>query len=282
MRGSCYPLAWPGPSKYLSYAMIAAGVNQSIQYYKCLSQVFLTFNVCWLQGLCNFSFIALASVQRSILLVTLNIIYGRHFNGYALENYALHAFYMVWNLKLKRALLTTTMRCIMWGRKEKVIAVKHFKTNIRITISLLNILPWLTGGLRAWCIMQETIYHQHKLSSHKRAQLTLMIKQIKLLRNIILLHRGESKKSVCCVVCGMLGHVRGEGNYDGTSVHSPAPAPARPQFSSSLMDLRIIYKHTQTHKFNIIQTREMRQRQQEYRGYVTLEKRRHGITKAIV
>ena len=48
----------------------------------------------------------------------------------------------------------------------------------------------------------------------------------------------------------------GEGNYDGSSVHSPAPAPARPQFSSSLMDLRIIYKHTQTHKFNIIQTKE--------------------------
>ena len=93
--------------------MIAAGVNQSIQYYKCLSQVFLTFNICWLQGLCNFSFIALALVQRSLFQVTLNIIYGRHFNGYALENYAWYAFYMVWNLKLKRALLTTSMQCIM-------------------------------------------------------------------------------------------------------------------------------------------------------------------------
>ena len=92
--------------------MIDARVNQSIQYYKCLSQVFLTFNICWLQGLCNFSFIALALVQRSLLQVTLNIIYGRHFNGYALENYALHAFYMVWNFKLKRA-LPPTMQCIM-------------------------------------------------------------------------------------------------------------------------------------------------------------------------
>ena len=95
--------------------MIAARVNQSIQYYKCLSQVFLTFNICWLQGLCNFSFIALALVQRSLLQVTLNIIYGRHFNGYALENYALHAFYMVWNFKLNRALppYIPTMQCIM-------------------------------------------------------------------------------------------------------------------------------------------------------------------------
>ena len=57
------------------------------------------------------------------------------------------------------------------------------------------------------------------------------------------------------LVCGMLDVRGGGGNYDGSSVHSPAPTPARPQFSSSLMDLRIIYKHTQTHKFNIIQTK---------------------------
>ena len=78
-----------------------------------------------LQGLCNSSFIALASVHRSILLVTLNIIYGRHFNGYALENYALHAFYMVWNFKLKRALPPYyAMHNVM--EEEK----KSFKINI--------------------------------------------------------------------------------------------------------------------------------------------------------
>ena len=122
IRGAClFTFLWPGPSKYLSYAMIDARVNQSIQYYKCLSQVFLTFNICWLQGLCNFSFIALALVQRSLLQVTLNIIYGRHFNGYALENYALHAFYMVWNFKLKRA-LPPTMQCIMWWRKKRKVS----------------------------------------------------------------------------------------------------------------------------------------------------------------
>ena len=58
--------------------------------------------------------------------------------------------------------------------------------------------------------------------------------------------------------CIESGICEGDGNYDGSvhCVHSPAPAPARPQFSSSLMDLRIIYKHTQTHKFDIIQTIE--------------------------
>ena len=84
-----------------------------------------------LQGLCNSSFIALALVHRSILLVTLNIIYGRHFNGYALENYALHAFYMAWNFKLNRVLPPfCAMHTVMEERKEKVIEVKCIKINI--------------------------------------------------------------------------------------------------------------------------------------------------------